>query len=69
MPTDPNFWQREPAIIVGVVTAALTLATAFGLGLTADQQTAILGFVGAGLALIGSLVVRSQVTPTATIQK
>ena len=67
--TDPTFWDKEPAIIIGVVTAVLALATAFGLGMTQDQQMAILGVVAAALALIGSVVVRSQVTSPATAAK
>ncbi|HEY4895213.1 MAG TPA: hypothetical protein VII01_03910 [Solirubrobacteraceae bacterium] len=67
--TDPTFWDKEPALIIGVVTAILALATAFGLGMTSDQQTAILGIVAAALALIGSIVVRSQVASPATVAK
>src|ERR1035437_8347754 len=67
--TDPSFWDKEPALIIGVVTAILALATAFGLGMTHDQQMAILGVVAAALALIGSVVVRSHGTSPATAAK
>lgn len=53
--------KREPALVSGLVAAALALAIAFGLDLTEKQVGAIMAVVAAVLAL----VVRSQVTPTA----
>lgn len=44
--------RRRGPQITGLVAAAIALATAFGLPLSAEQQAAILGFVGAILALV-----------------
>lgn len=42
-------------IITGAATALLALLIAFGVDITPDQHTAILGAVGAFLAIIGAL--------------
>ncbi|MFF1820403.1 hypothetical protein ACFVWG_24065 [Kribbella sp. NPDC058245] len=52
-------WKREPALIMGVVQAAIALAISFGFGLSTEQTGAILAITAAVLALI----TRSQVTP------
>jgi hypothetical protein len=51
---------REPALAISLVAAIVQLLVAFGLDLTADQQTAI---SVATLAIVG-FAVRSKVTPT-----
>jgi uncharacterized membrane protein YvlD (DUF360 family) len=51
--------RQEPALIAGLVTAAVALVIAFGVKMSADQVGAITAAVGAVLAVI----VRSQVTP------
>ena len=53
-------FRTEPALVTGVVSAAIALGTAFGLNLSADQVGAIMAFVVAAMAI----VVRQQVTPT-----
>lgn len=53
-------FNREPALILGAVQAAIALVVAFGFDLTAEQIGGILAFTAAVLALI----TRSQVTPT-----
>lgn len=55
--------KNEPARVMAVVLAILGLATSFNLGITDGQQAAIVALVGAGLALFGGEVVRTQVTP------
>lgn len=55
-----NLWGREPALILGLVAAAITLAVSFGLELSDEQNTAITVFVIAVL----SFVTRSKVTPS-----
>lgn len=56
-------WSTEPALIVGVVQAAITVALAFGLDLTDEQSAALLALA---VALFGgSVVTRQQVTPVA----
>ena len=60
--------SREPvAISTGIttlVTAGFAIATAFGMDLSQQQQTSILGFVAA-MILVAGLLTRSKVTPTA----
>lgn len=55
--------RREPALLVGFVSAAISLAAAFGFDLTAEQTGAIMAAVTAGLAF----VVRAQVTPNVSV--
>jgi len=63
--------QQEPvrigAAITGLVSAFLVLLVAFGVDLSADQQTAIMGFVGAVIAFAGAMgigeYIRSKVKP------
>lgn len=59
-----NLIAREPVVtgIVGLVATFLTVLTAFGVEFTDEQSAAVLGFVGALLAL--AVLLRSQVTPT-----
>jgi len=54
-----NNLQREPAVVVAVLQAALAVAVSFGLDLSAEQVSALLAFAAA----IGALVVRQRVTP------
>lgn len=62
---------REPLITVATVTAAVTailaLLTAFGIPLSEQQQTAILGVVAVAAPLAVGLLARSQVTPNAKV--
>lgn len=52
-------WNREPAVIMGVVQAVLGMALAFGIELSQEQ----VGSIMAGTAAVMALVVRSQVVP------
>lgn len=60
-----NLWGREPALILGLVQAAIVLVMAFGLELDPQQIGAIMAFVNILLAV----VTRSQVTPTSKIDR
>jgi|TARA_Y100000034_G_scaffold129502_1_gene186101 hypothetical protein len=51
--------RKEPALVSGLVSAALALAISFGAGLSTDQVGAIMAIATAILALL----VRSQVSP------
>lgn len=55
-----TLWGREPALILGLVQAALALAIGFGLRLTPEQMGLVMAFTAALLAVI----TRSRVTPT-----
>jgi len=60
-----DLWRREPARIVTFVQMVLIVAVSvFGVQLTGEQQTAIIGLVSAGIILLGGEITRSQVTPT-----
>ncbi len=55
-----NLFDREPAILLGLVNAALALAVGFGLSVSAEQVALINAFVGTVI----SFVIRSQVSST-----
>ena len=63
--------RKEPAITVGTVSAAvaavLTLLVAFGIDVTEEQQTAILGVVAALGPIVTGLLIRRKVTPAGTV--
>ena len=54
-----TIWNREPALILGLVQAVLALLLAFGVHLTVEQVGTILAVSAALL----SVVVRQRVTP------
>ena len=54
-------FNREPALILAAVQAAIALVVAFGLDLTGEQ---VAGILAVSAAVLG-LVVRSKVTPVA----
>lgn len=59
--------KNEPLVTVASITAIvgaiITALVAFGIDLSKDQQTAILGLVTVVAPLVVALVVRSKVTP------
>lgn len=55
-----TIFGREPALILGLVQAALALAVGFGLKLTPEQFGLLMAFTATLLAVI----TRSKVTPT-----
>lgn len=65
--------DREPAVIIGLVTAAIealiALVVAFGVELTGEQVAAIMGFVAAAGAVIAALLTRRRVYAPATVAK
>lgn len=71
-PTIPSD-ASEPLLSVGSITAGVTaliaLVTAFGLDLTSEQQTAILGVVAVVAPLVVSLVGRGRVYAPATVAR
>jgi hypothetical protein len=59
---------QDPALIVGLIRAALILAVSFGVGITQAQQDSLLIFVGALLAVVSLAltgVTMSKTTPVA----
>ena len=61
--------KNEPVVTVALITALITsllaVVTSFGIPLTEDQQTAITGFIIAGVAVGGAFIARRYVTPVA----
>lgn len=49
---------REPALILGVLSAALSLVVTLGLGLTTDQAGALVAVVGGVFAAITAVATR-----------
>jgi hypothetical protein len=58
---------KDPAVIVGLVRAALILLVSFGVAVTQEQQDALLMFVGAVLAVMS--LVLTAVTASKTTSK
>jgi hypothetical protein len=58
-----TLWNREPAAILGALQAILALVISFGLNLSGGQ----IGAIYAASAAILAVVVRSQVTPNASV--
>lgn len=54
-----NLYNREPAMVLALVQAAIVLAVSFGLRLTPEQTGAILALT----AVVLGLLTRSQVKP------
>ena len=59
-----NILSKEPALITGLVAAIITLLVAYGVNITDGQTTAIMGAIGAVIALAQAFVTRQQVVPT-----
>lgn len=55
---------KEPALILGFISAGLILAVGFGLRISGEQVNNIMLFAGAAIALFGGVATRSQVIPT-----
>ena len=62
-------FSKEPAVILGFISAGLILATGFGLRLSGEQVNNIMMFAAAAIALFGGVVIRQQVVPTETANR
>lgn len=58
---------RALALVIAVVVALVALAVAFGVNITADQTSAIVGAVGAIGTLAVWIIGRRNVTPTKNV--
>lgn len=54
---------QEPAMLIGVLVALLTLLIQFGVPITDGQQDALVAFAQAVLVVAGAVWIRSRVTP------
>jgi hypothetical protein len=64
----PKIFGREPALILGFAAAALKLVAAFGLDVTADQQTLINAVLAAGVGVWLAIVARNGAWAAALMQ-
>ena len=59
--------SKEPAVlrqlVVGLVTAGIDLAVAFGADISVDEKAAVIAFVTTLGAVIAAVWIRSGVTP------
>lgn len=55
--------QREPALLVGLVTAILSLLVSFGIDISDESQAAIVALVIA----VGAIIIRQSVTPNVSV--
>ena len=60
-----NNLKNEPAMVVALLQAALTVAVSFGLDLSTEQMSALAALAAAA----GALLVRQRVTPTSTVDE
>lgn len=63
--------NKEPAVVIGTVTAAvasiIALLVSFGVDLSQGQQVAILGVIAGVGPLAVALITRSKVVPIANV--
>lgn len=59
--------QLDPALLRGLIVAAALLLASFGVVISNNTQTAILGFIAAIIALLQGLWTRNAVTPNAKV--
>ena len=57
----------DPALVIGLVRAALILAVSFGVGFTQPQQDAVLMFTGALLAVLSVVLTAVTVRLTTSV--
>ena len=62
-------FQMEPAIWIGLAEAVIILLVAFGVPISNEQKVAVIGVLTAVLVVVGSIVTRFFVTPTAKLKK
>jgi len=60
-------FSHEPALYIGFANALLLVLVTFGVPLSGDQKTAIDTLLGAVLAIVAGIAIRSQVTPVSQI--
>lgn len=59
---------REPVYVLGAIAIALKLASAYGLGVSADQQTLINTFLACIVAVVSAVVLRNGAVGAAVLQ-
>lgn len=64
-----NTLLNDPALIVGLIRAALIMLVSFGFALTQEQQDSLLMFVGALLAVLSVVLTAVTVKLTTSLAK
>lgn len=59
-----RIFGREPAVVIAVISGALSLVVSLGVGLTADEAGAIVAFISGAFAALTAVVTR-PVAPAA----
>lgn len=63
-----NLFKNRPALVLGLLSAALTLAAAFGFHVTSGQSGAILAFLQAVIALFANASTVSKAKYNALVE-
>ncbi len=58
---------REPVLILGFIAVALKLGSAYGLNVSADQQTVIMAVLSCVVALVQAIVLRTGAAAAAIV--
>lgn len=71
--TPPRLLEREPVLVIvlgaGLIPAVLALLTSFGVHLSADQVSAILGVAGVVATIAAALAARARAFAPSTVAK
>jgi hypothetical protein len=65
----PDWISHEPALWTGLVDAVIVLLVAFGVPVTPEQKTAVLGVTAAVLAILSGLLALAGHTPVAKLKQ
>lgn len=63
-----KIFGREPVYLLGAIAIALKLASAYGLDVSADQQTLINTFLSCIVAVVSAVVLRTGAVGAAILQ-
>lgn len=61
-------FPKNPALYLGLIGAALSLAVSFGLKVSGEQVTLIMAFASALITLLVGVAIRTQVYPRESVQ-
>lgn len=62
-----KIFGREPVLILGFISIALKLASAYGLNVTEAQQGAIMAFLSLCVAVVSAIVLRTGAVGAAVV--
>lgn len=67
MNTILDLFYREPALLIGFANAILLVLVNFGIPISADQKLSIDTLLGAALAILAGVTIRTQVSSVHTL--